>query len=161
MMSSRNSRATCTILLDSDKQVLRLAKQRVGRRQHLVKREARLELAQPERRLGADEVHLVAAARQRLAELGGDDAAAADRGVADHADVHRRLPVRQQRRPDDGIGRTTKPSANAHAACAPNCASRLSMSCGNSDEVSRVATASAAVGLNWLAWQASARRFVS
>ena len=46
-----------------------------------------MELRQPERRISADEVHLVAAVGQRLPELGGDDAAAADRGVAEEADV--------------------------------------------------------------------------
>ncbi len=137
-------------LVGQRQQVLRLAKQRVCRREHLMKREAGLELAQPERRLRADEVHLVAAARQRLSELGGDDTAAADRGVADHADVHRAFPSSSSPVLTTGR-RETKPSANAHPACAPNCASRLSMSCGKSDEVNRVATASAALGLNWLA----------
>ena len=69
--------------------VLRLAEQRIARRLDLVKSQARMELRQPERQIRADEVHLVAAVRQRLPELGGDDAAAADRGVAEEADVHR------------------------------------------------------------------------
>src|SRR5581483_9867811 len=42
--------------------------------------------AQAGRGLGAEEVDLVAALRERVAELGGDDAAAAERGVADQAD---------------------------------------------------------------------------
>ena len=67
--------------------VLRLAEQRIARRLDLVKRQARMELGQPERQIRADEVHLVAAVRERLPQLGGDDAAAADRGVAEEADV--------------------------------------------------------------------------
>ena len=75
-------------LVRQREQVLRFAEQRIRRGQHLVEREPLLELAEPERRLRADEVHLVAAAGERLAELGGNDAAAANRGVADDADVH-------------------------------------------------------------------------
>ena len=75
-------------LVGDRQQVLRLAEQRIGRRQHLVERQARLIVAEPERRLRADDVHPVAADGQRLAELRGDDAAAADRGVTDDADVH-------------------------------------------------------------------------
>ena len=48
-----------------------------------MEREARLVVAEPKRRLGADEMHLVAAARQRLGELGGHDAAASNRRVTD------------------------------------------------------------------------------
>ena len=76
-------------------QVLRLAKQRIGRRQHLMERQPGLELAEPERRLGADEVHLVPAQRERLSELGGDDAAAADGRVTDDSDVHQTSPKAQ------------------------------------------------------------------
>ena len=111
-------------------QILRLAKQRIGRRQHLVKRQPRLELAQPERRFRADEVHLVAAAARAPCR-------------ARWRRCRCRRPTRSRRcrcssdafhvgRAD--VGRTTgclttKPSANATPASAPNCASRLSMSC--------------------------------
>ncbi len=57
--------------------------------------------------------------------------------------------------------RTISPSAKATPACAPNWASRLSMSCRNVEAVSRVGTADASDGANWLRWQASAARFVS
>ena len=86
-----------------------------------MERQARLELAQPERRIGADEVHLVAAVRQRLRELGGDDAAAADRRVADDADVHRFVGHGSSRFRQRAFGRhrcgsrTTTPSANGDA----------------------------------------------
>ena len=68
--------------------VLRLAEQRIARRVDLVKHEPRMERAEPERLVGADDVHLVAAIRQRLSQLGRDDAAAAHRGVTDDADIH-------------------------------------------------------------------------
>ena len=69
-------------------QVLRLAEQRVARRVHAMKRQPRLVIAQPERRFSADQVHLMAPAGQRLRQLGGDDAAASHRRVADDGDVH-------------------------------------------------------------------------
>ena len=53
-----------------------------------MKRKAGLELAQPERRLGADEVHLMPAPGERFAKLGGHDAAAPDGRIADDPDVH-------------------------------------------------------------------------
>ncbi len=55
---------------------------------HAMKRQARLILAETERRLGADQMHLMIAPRQRLRQLGGDDAAPADRGVTDDPDMH-------------------------------------------------------------------------
>src|SRR5204863_1306048 len=140
-------------------QVLRLAEERIRRRQHLVKGEARLEFTKAERHLRADDVHLMAALRQRLAELGRDDAAAADRGVTDDADVHA---VQSRSRCGRSTGsRTTNPSAKSTPASTPNCASRLSMSVMKRGDVSRVCTASAAGGVNWLLWHASARRLVS
>ena len=45
-------------------------------------------LAKPHRRVGAHDVDPVAAGGKGLPELGGHDAAAADRRVADDADVH-------------------------------------------------------------------------
>ena len=58
------------------------------------KRRPRLIVAEAERRLAAQEVHAVTARGERLGELGRDDAAAADRRVADDADVHGRAPRR-------------------------------------------------------------------
>ena len=75
-------------LVGERQDVLRFAKERIARRVHLMEDEPGLVVAEPERRIGADEVHLVAAVRERLRQLGRDDAAAADRGVADDADVH-------------------------------------------------------------------------
>ena len=140
-------------------QILRLAEQRIRRRQHLVEEQAFLEVSEPERRFRADEVRLMPAQGKRLAQLGCHDPASADRGVADDADV--------QWTSHDGrrCGRrtgcfTTMPSANATPASAPNCASRLSISCVKLVDVRRVATAPGCVGRNWLTKQASARRFV-
>jgi hypothetical protein len=59
-------------------EILRLPEQRVGRRQHLMEEQALLEVAEPEGRLRADEVRLVAAQRQRLSQLRRDDPASAD-----------------------------------------------------------------------------------
>ena len=56
-----------------------------------VERESRLVVAEPEWRLGANQMHLVAAAGQRLRQLGGDDAAAAHRRITDHPDMHAHL----------------------------------------------------------------------
>ena len=67
--------------------VLRLAKERIARRIDLVKHQAGLIVAEAEWRVGADEMHLVATGRQCLRELGGNDAAAADGGVADDSDI--------------------------------------------------------------------------
>src|SRR4029078_7131929 len=77
-------------LIREREQILRFAEQRIRWRQHLMKRQAGLKLAEPEWRFRADEMHLVAAARKRFSQLGGDDAAAADRRVADDSDVHER-----------------------------------------------------------------------
>ena len=80
-------------------QILRLAEQRIRRRQHLVEEQPFLKLSEPERRFRADEVRLMPAQRKRLAQLGGDDAASADRGVADDADVQRTSHDRKEVRP--------------------------------------------------------------
>src|SRR5262249_26382145 len=149
------------------------AKQRVARCQHLMERQAGLEL-EAERRLGADQVHLMTPLGQRLSELGRDDTAPADRRIADHADVHWTSltgidrPIERHRashaRSRWGLttgSRTTIPSANETPTWAPNWASLLSMSRANVADVRRVATASAAAGRNCVAWHASARRLVS
>ena len=62
--------------------------------------------------------------RERVRQLGRDHAAAADRRVADHADIHGACFSRSGRWTGS---RTTMPSANATPASAPNCASRLSI----------------------------------
>ena len=93
MMSRSNSRDDLHDPVGQRQQILRLTEQRIGRRQHLVERQPLLELAQAERRFRADEVHLMPAQRERLAQLGRDDAAAADRRVADDADVQRSFHV--------------------------------------------------------------------
>ncbi len=67
--------------------VLRLAKEWIARRIDLVKHQAGLIVAEAEWRVGADEMHLVSTNRQRLRELGGNDAAAADGRVADDSDI--------------------------------------------------------------------------
>ena len=132
--------------------VLRLAEERIARRVHLMERQAGLVFAEPERRIGADEVHLVAALGERLGQLGRDDAAAADRGVADDADVHG-ITVRRWRQLGSHAlelksvsGATTGCPVDDYTlgertpASAPNCASRLSTSCWKSGVVSRVWT---------------------
>ena len=129
-------------------QVLRLAEQRVRRCLDRGERQPRHAGAPPERRLAADDVDVMTAAGERVRQFRGDHAAAADRGVAHHPDVHGSC----FNRPGLRIGsRTTIPSANATPARAPNCASRLSMSCLKMDEVRRVATAPVPPGANWLA----------
>ncbi len=121
-------------LVGERQEVLRFAEQRIGRRFDPVEEQARLVLAEPGRHVAAQDVDAMAARRERLAELGRDDAAAADRRVADDPDVHvsrRGHPSRRppRRRPLRKIGsRTTKPSAQRTPARAPNCASRLSTS---------------------------------
>src|SRR5262249_60179447 len=61
------------------------------------------------RRLGADEVDLVAAARQLEADLGGDDAAATERVVAGDAYAQRRHCGRS-------VGRSCTSGANGRTA---------------------------------------------
>ena len=76
-----------------------------------MKRQSRLEFAEPERRFSADEVDLVTAASQCLAQLRGYDAAASDRRVTDDPDIHGRLLsaeggsfwIRQSRKSADAI----------------------------------------------------------
>src|SRR5215208_5620896 len=117
-------------------QVLRFAEQWVGRRQDLMKGETGLKLAEPKRRFRADEMHLVTAPRQRLPELGGDDAAAPDGGVTNHSDIHDYVfsvgggalgTCQSRSRCGRRSGsRMTNPSAKSTPASTPNCASRLS-----------------------------------
>src|SRR3712207_3310419 len=114
-----------------------------------MERQARLAVAQPERRIPAEDVNAMAARGQPLPELGRDDAAAADGGVADDADVHASLDSVVRRTGS----RTTKPSAQRTPARAPNCASRLSISWRKSGVLRRVGAAPAALRVNWLVWQ--------
>src|SRR4051812_1294409 len=94
-----------------------------------MKCQPRLVLAEAERRLAAEHVDVVAAQRQVFPELGGDDAASTDRGIADDADIQGAEDLNKLMR---GTGsRTMKPSAQRTPASAPNCASRLSMSWRN------------------------------
>ena len=138
-----------TIVLASDEQVLRLAEQRIRRRLDPVERQAAADSRrQPERLVAADEMDLVAAARQRMRQLGRDDAAAADRGVADDPDVHE--PCFSRRRPHQRFAARRSLRRSGRRRSAPNCASRLSISCRNIGAVSRVATAPSSVGVNWL-----------
>jgi hypothetical protein len=58
--------------------VLRLPEQRVSGRVHTVKRQARLVSAEPEWRVGAEHMNVVTARRERLRQLGGDNATASD-----------------------------------------------------------------------------------
>ena len=69
-------------------QVLRFAEQRIRRRLDPLERKAWNARPPAERLVAADQMDLVAAARERMGQLRGDDAAAADRGVADDPDVH-------------------------------------------------------------------------
>ena len=112
-------------LVRERQQVLRLAEQRIRRGLDAMKGEPGLEAAEPERRIAAQDVDVVPARRERLPELGRDDAAAADRCVTDDADPH--LPVDSLNSVGRTTGsRTTMPSAQVTPACAPNWASRLS-----------------------------------
>ena len=117
-------------------QVLRLAEERIRRDADRLERQAGDTVAPAKRRLAAHQVHAVAAFGERVRQLGGDHAAAADRGVADHPDLHGAY----FSSPGRTIGsRTTRPSAKATPARAPNWASRLSISCRKVDAVRRVA----------------------
>src|SRR5262245_1425644 len=143
-------------LVRQREQILRFAEQRIGRREHLVKREAGLKLAEPERRFRADEWHLVPPARKGLAQLVGYDAAAAHGGVTDDSDIHDRSvegesfwPRHSRSKCGRSTGsRMTNPSAKSTPASTPNCASRLSMSVMKRGDVSRVCTAPALGGRN-------------
>jgi len=122
-------------LVRERQQVLRLAEQRVVGRLDAMERQARLVVGQAERRLAAEHVDVMPAQRQVLPEFGGDDAAAANRGVTDDSDVHGVLKSDARA----GVSRTTTPSAQVTPASAPNCASRLSMSWRNNGVFRRVA----------------------
>ena len=112
-------------LVREREQVLRLSEQRIAGRFHTMKRQAGLIVTEAKRRVAAQKMDPMTARRERLAQLGRDDAAAANRGIADDADVHG---VAFMRLPRTTGSRTTMPSAHATPASAPNCASRLSMS---------------------------------
>src|SRR5215207_7573384 len=129
--------------------VLRLTKERIRRCINPVKAEPRLVLTETKGGIGADQMHFVAAPRQGLGQLGGDDAAAADRGVTHDADIHPTLRSSKSETRSCG-SRTMTPSAKATPVSAPRWASRLSISCRKLDAVSRVDTRSGSLGANWL-----------
>src|SRR5262249_39733318 len=131
-------------LVGERQEILRLAEQRIRRRLDAVERQARLIFAQPGRRFAAPDVGVMTPGREHLAELGCHDPAASYRGITDDADVHGLLKTVER----TTGSRTTKPSAHAHPASAPNCASRLSMSWRNSGVFSRVAAVPAPAGTN-------------
>src|SRR5204863_4212958 len=54
----------------------------------LVERQAGMESPEPERLVRADQVHVVAAVGERLAEFGRQDAAAAHRRVTNNSNIH-------------------------------------------------------------------------
>src|SRR6476646_7512483 len=114
-----------------------------------MKRQPRLVTAKPERHVGAEDVHAMSTRSERLPQFGRDNTAAANRGVADDADVH------QGHRSSPGRttgSRTMNPSAHRTPASAPNWASRLSIICRKSGVLSRVAaTPGTDGGVNWLA----------
>src|SRR5204863_6652024 len=126
---------------------LLLAKQRIRGNFDAMERQTRLVVAEAEGRVAAQHMDVVAARGEHLPQLGGDDAAASNRGVADDADVHGVFRSVDRTRGS----RTTTPSAHATPASAPNCASRLSMSCLNSGVFRRVAAVPCPAGRNWLA----------
>ena len=82
-----------------------------------------LGLAQAERRVAADHVRAMPAIGEAPRQLRRHHAAAAHRRVTDDADVHLSRSSRTI------SSRTTTPSANGTPISAPNCASRLSISC--------------------------------
>ena len=67
--------------------VRRVLEQRVARDVHLVEADVLLEVAEAERQAVGDEVDVVAAARELLAELGRHRARAAHRRIADDPDA--------------------------------------------------------------------------
>ena len=64
-----------------------MIEERIVARLDLVEEDVVDEAIEAPGHVGADEVHAVAAARQREADLGGDDAAAAEGRVAGDADA--------------------------------------------------------------------------
>src|SRR6476469_6895021 len=93
-------------------------------------------VAKADRSIRAQNVDAMSANGQLLSQLGGDDSTASDRGITDDPDVHGSRFIKLDRT----IGsRTKKPSARVTPASAPNCASRLSMSCMKSGVFRRVA----------------------
>ena len=128
-------------------QVLWLAEQRILGHEHALERQSRHTGAPSERQLAADEMHFVAAKRQRVRQLRGHGAASADRRVADDADSHG-SDFRSDPRATGS--RTTMPSAKLTPASAPNWPSRVSMSRANTGDINRVGTAAGSAGANWL-----------
>jgi hypothetical protein len=57
-----------------------------------MERQSRMKLVQPERWIGTDEVHAVAAIGERLRQFGRNDAAPAYRRVTQNAYIHEPLP---------------------------------------------------------------------
>ena len=114
-MSRLNSRATWTMRLASDSRYCGSRNKRIRRRRHLMEEQPLLEIAQAERRLGADEVRLMTAQRQGLAQLGRHHPAASHRRVADDADVQGRAHSFRRCGRTRGCF-TTMPSANATPA---------------------------------------------
>ena len=128
-MSSCSCRATCTILFASDNRYCGSRNSGYAGRLDAMERQPGLIAAEPERRVAAQNVDVVPARRERLPELGRDDAAAADRRITDNADPHS---PHISLSPLNSVGRTTgsrttMPSAQVTPACAPNWASRLSI----------------------------------
>ena len=66
----------------------RVVEKRVGRYLHLMKKDMRIVQIHANRRRIADEMNVVAAGSQFLAQFSGDDAGTAVRGVAGDADAH-------------------------------------------------------------------------
>ena len=93
MMSRAHSRGDVHDAARERQHVLGFAEQRIGRRVHAVKRQSGLILARPERRFGAEQVHLVPALGEALGQLRGHNPAAADRGITDNADIHGAAPA--------------------------------------------------------------------
>ena len=104
-------------------QILRLAKQRIAGRLDAVEPDVTIRLAQSKRRIAADHVGAMSATGEGSGQLRRHHAAAADRRITRNPDVHFSRCSRII------SSRTTTPSANATPISAPNCASRLSISC--------------------------------
>ena len=104
-------------------QILRLAKQRIAGRLDAMEPDVGIRFAQAKRRIAADHVRAMPAIGEAPRQLGRHHAAAAHRRVTGDPDVHFSRCSRII------SSRTTTPSANSTPMSAPNCASRLSISC--------------------------------
>ena len=91
--------------------VRRVLEEGVARDVHLVEADVLLEVAEAEGQAVRDDVDVVAAARQLLAELGRHRPGAAHRRVADDADLHRRTTWWPRAK-----GRSRSPSTERNAA---------------------------------------------